>query len=149
MVMTIYFSIIITAFVVCFLYVCISFQKENKIIESMIEIINFNNKINEFKGFVIIADKSMYIEELDLFRNIKKNLSRKEKCFLVKLTLNKNNMEKEMEIIQKLKLKTLPAILYSNNQVQEITNFGEFPTNLSNKNLIRNISELCLRKELL
>jgi len=146
---TIFLSIIITVFVFCFLYVFISFQNENDFIESRVEIINFNNKINEYKGFVIIADKSMYIEELNLFRNLKKNLSRREKCYLINLTLDKNTMEKEMEIIQKLKLKTLPAILYSNNQIQELTNFGEFPNNLSEKNLIKNITEVCLRKELL
>lgn len=101
-----------------------------------------NNNIN-FKGYVVIYDKDLFIHDFNFYKAVYNFLSKNLSCRMISMDLSIEDLDNG-ELLKKLDVKNIPSIHYVNKEgiSTEVMNFIDIEEGLS----VNQILELIKRR---
>lgn len=140
----VYFEIlVIITIVIIYIYLVVRLKNEQEFINTIMNSIDFRNKVSGFYGYVICADRHTIIYELSLLREMLNRINEKEECVLVNLSNGFQSDSLDMGFIELVKINTIPSIIHIDNdlKIREIINFSYFD-GMTNEEILTKIDNL-------
>ncbi|MDN3233550.1 hypothetical protein [Priestia megaterium] len=123
--------------IISFIYILLTLNKALSLTKSVMTPKQYLTTNTNYKGYIVVFDKNMFIHDFDFYKSIFNFLSKNLSCKMIALDLSVHNLDNG-DLLQKLNIKNIPAIYYIDEKGNstEVINFINIEENLSIKQIL-------------